>query len=77
MTITVYTDGTARCLYSDEIKLGAIGPLDIRRASHVEPDDQGRWIADLSPVAGPQLGPFETRAEALTAEATWLDEHRI
>ena len=30
----------------------------IRRASHVEPDEAGRWWADLSPVGGPRLGPF-------------------
>ena len=47
----------------------------ITRASHVEPDQQGRWLADLTPVAGPVLGPFERRSEALEAEQSWLAEH--
>ena len=31
----------------------ALGQLTIRRASHVEPDEWGRWTADLTPIAGP------------------------
>ena len=51
-----------------------------RRASHVEPDADGRWWADLSPVAGPRLGPFEVRSAALDAEprvAGGASPHRI
>ena len=47
--------------------------LEIRRASHVEPDDDGRWFADLSPVEGPKLGPFALRSQALDAERVWLE----
>lgn len=46
------------------------GPV-VTRASHVEPSASG-WTADLSPVNGPTLGPFTTRAEALAAEVDWL-----
>lgn len=35
----------------------------------------GRWWADLTPVAGPVLGPFDSRAQALQAESDWLQEH--
>jgi hypothetical protein len=49
--------------------------MSIRRASHVEPDDDGQWWADLSPVNGPHLGPFAKRSEALTAESSWLEQH--
>jgi hypothetical protein len=38
----------------------------------VEPDDHGRWLADLTPVQGPCLGPFQRRSDALQAEAEWL-----
>jgi len=31
-----------------------------------------KWWADLAPVVGPVLGPFETREEALRAELEWL-----
>lgn len=46
-----------------------------RRASHVEPDGQGGWTADMRPVNGPVLGPFALRSEALDAEVAWLREH--
>jgi hypothetical protein len=49
----------------------------IRRASHVEADKAGRWFADLSPVAGPVLGPFDRRSEALAAEHEWLLANRL
>ena len=31
------------------------------------------WLADLSPVNGPVLGPFDRRSEALAAELAWLE----
>ncbi|MEN9664013.1 MAG: hypothetical protein RLZZ326_376, partial [Planctomycetota bacterium] len=42
------------------------------RASHVEPDADGNWGADMGPVDGPVLGPFKNRSEALGAERGWL-----
>jgi hypothetical protein len=77
MTITIQPDGTARCLYDETISLDALGAATITRASHVEPDAQGQWTADMSPVAGPMLGPFPTRSMALAAEADWLEANRI
>lgn len=75
MQLTVDPAGSMRCVYTEAIDLASIGSLSIARASHVEPDDQGRWIADLAPVGGPRLGPFEQRSPALAAEQQWLDEH--
>jgi hypothetical protein len=75
MNLLVLPDGTARCVYADAIDLAALGPVDIRRASHVEPDTREQWHADLSPVGGPTLGPFCRRGDALATEAAWLDEH--
>ncbi len=72
MDIVILADGTIRYVYDETLDLATLGPLDIRRASHVEPTDDGRWSADLSPVDGPNLGPFITRSEALLAEQTWL-----
>lgn len=34
-----------------------------------------RQHADLSPVGGPLLGPYQRRSEALAAEVQWLAEH--
>ena len=65
MNLIIESDGRVRGVYSEVIDLAALGPARITRASHVEPDDQGRWLADLSPVRGPVLGPFERRSEAL------------
>jgi hypothetical protein len=75
MNILIAADGSARCVYGEAIDLGLLGRTQLRRASHVEPDERGRWRADLSPVGGPVLGPFERRSEALAAERRWLDEH--
>jgi hypothetical protein len=75
MQIVVESSGAVRCIYSEHIDLGALGSPAITRASHVEPDPQGRWLADLSPVGGPLLGPFPRRSQALDAERRWLETH--
>jgi hypothetical protein len=77
MNLIIERDGSVRGIYGEEIALDALGPTRITRASHVEPDDQGRWLADLSPVGGPVLGPFALRSEALTAEVAWLEKNWI
>ena len=77
MNIYVRPDGTAQCIYDETMDLTKIGAVAIRRASHVEPaaNRPDHWEADLSPVNGPVLGPFTTRAEALKAEVAWLEDH--
>jgi len=75
MELVVQADGSLRCLYDETVDLSALGQVTIRRASHVEPTDQGQWQADLSPVGGPVLGPFVLRSEALAAEVDWLRRH--
>jgi hypothetical protein len=75
MELLIEPSGQARCIYGEEIDLAQLGMLTIRRGSYVEPDQQGRWLCDLSPVAGPTLGPFDSRSSALAAEVTWLAEH--
>ena len=75
MQLVIDPHGTVRCVYGEAIDLAALGTLSVRRAGHVEPDTQGRWWADLSPVHGPRLGPFPTRSAALDAERSWLEAH--
>jgi hypothetical protein len=72
MDLIVSPDGTIRAVYAEAIDLGVLGHVVISRASHVEPNGSGRWLADLTPVAGPVLGPFDLRSEALEAEQDWL-----
>ena len=75
MDLLIESTGTVRCVFGEEIDLGQLGRLSIRRGSHVEPTPDGQWTADLAPVQGPLLGPFPTRTAALNAEVTWLQEH--
>ncbi|WP_425619158.1 hypothetical protein NA78x_002893 [Anatilimnocola sp. NA78] len=75
MQFLIHTDGSIRCLYDETIDLTALGQLAIDRGSHVEPLPDGGWIADLSPVQGPLLGPFASRSLALDAERDWLETH--
>ncbi len=75
MELVVAADGVARCIYDEALDLREIGKLQITRASHVEPDADGCWWADMGPVDGPVLGPFRSRSEALTAESKWLAGH--
>jgi hypothetical protein len=75
MKLLVQPDGMVRAIYDEAIDLSALGRPTITRASHVEPDEQGRWLADLTPVAGPTLGPFDRRSEALDAERAWLERN--
>jgi len=73
MDLLVDPSGQVRAVYGEDINLAAIGKVRITRASHVEPDETGRWWADLSPVDGPVLGSFQFRRLAVEAEVTWLE----
>ena len=72
MELVVGVDGGVRCIYDESLDLRALGKLQITRASHVEPDSEGSWWADMGPVGGPVLGPYASRSEALQAERGWL-----
>ena len=75
MQILLQRNGTVQFIYDETLDLSSLGILQIERASRVEPDAIGRWRADLSPIAGPVLGPFARRSEALIAEVDWLRRH--
>lgn len=76
MNLYFRPDGSAQCLYGESISLSALGALDIKRASHVEPDQEkpGTWYIDLAPVGGPRVDGFASRADALAAEEAWLNQ---
>lgn len=75
MELVIAPGGTIRCLYDESFDMAALGRIAITRASHVEPDGNGGWTADLNPVHGPVLGPFPFRSQALAAEVEWLRDH--
>jgi hypothetical protein len=75
MELVIDPGGNIRCLYGEAINLRELGTLSIRRGSHVEPNQHGQWLCDLSPVSGPMLGPFPSRSAALAAETSWLSQH--
>ncbi len=75
MQLLIEPQGDVRCIYAEAIDLPSLGKLTVRRGSHVEPDDQGQWTADMAPVDGPVLGPFAQRSEALAAEQAWLERN--
>jgi hypothetical protein len=69
--------GSLTTIYSDQFAslYAEVGSLSVSRASHVEPDGHGQWIADMAPVGGPMLGPFALRQTALDAEVAWLNDN--
>ena len=77
MNLIIQPNGLIRCLYDERIDLRSLGHLQIVRASEVEPDEKGKWWADLAPVGGPREGPFDRRSDALAFERQWLETHRL
>jgi hypothetical protein len=79
MQLIIDNRGNGRCIYSELLDLQALGQVQIRRASYVEPDEAGQWWVDLAPLdesamRGSMLGPFPSRSAALAAEEQWLAE---
>lgn len=73
MLLRFDADGTATTVYTETLDLASLGSVHLARASHVEPNPDATWSADLSPVGGPLLGPFGRRSEAIAAEVAWLE----
>jgi hypothetical protein len=73
MILVINPHGVIQCIYSEAIDLQLLGQSRIARASHVEPDQNGQWWADLAPIQGPRLGAFALRSQALEAEKQRLE----
>lgn len=74
--VLTFEGGAASGIYADELLpiFDALGPTVTRRASDVEPE-YGGWVATMRswvPGGAVRLGPFPTRAEALSAEVAYL-----
>ena len=70
--LTIAPQGAVRAIYTEWLDLAALGKPEIRRASHVEPGDDG-WYAEIE--GGPVFGPFPKRSQAIRAEVAWIDKH--
>lgn len=79
LTVRIRANGDMRFIWSDELApLADSGVATTRRVSNVEQAGPGQgWTADMSPVDGPELGPFRLRRDALSAEQAWLNDHGI
>lgn len=77
MDLRICPNGNVTAIYGETIDLSALGQCEISRASYVEPTENGMWLADLTPVGGPVLGPYPWRSLALDAEIAWLQKHLI
>ena len=75
MDLVITPIGTATAIYAETVDLRTLGPITITRASHVEPDADGQWLAHI--IDGPVLGPFAKRSDALAAEVDWLTQNRL
>ena len=76
-TISIQGDRMEFVYRDDLAELLDEGEATVERVSHVEPsceDGTHGWTADM--VDGPELGPFQTRGEALAAELRWLSANR-
>ena len=71
-TLTIRPEGSLIAIYTEALDLVSLGDIQIRRVSHVEPDERGQWWADLSPIHGPILGPYSNRSQALNAEHQYI-----
>ena len=73
--------GKIHFIYEDAMRpFLELGEATVKRVSHVEPviiDGKVKWNADLSPVSGPVLGPFDSRDEALSKEVEWLNANSL
>ncbi len=75
--LMIKPDGTLVCIYVDEIRplLDHASIASTSRASHVEPDSSGMWVADMSPIGGPSSPPFRLREDALAWEKRWIESN--
>ena len=69
--------GEAVFIYEDGHPCLELGRGETKRASHVEPTEDGMWQADMGPVGGSLLEKSNNRANALSKEREWLESYLI
>lgn len=72
--VKIGLDGTLTFIHDDDLAqmMSKFGKLTITRASDVEPDELGRWFANMRD--GTVLGPFNRRDDALKEEVAYLNK---
>jgi hypothetical protein len=65
--IIVVEGGIVKYLYNENFE-PIEGKTTITRASHVEPEENGKWSVDLSPINGEVVKGFDKRSDALKYE---------
>lgn len=78
--IIVSSSGDLKYIYSDELRpLHSLGEVEIKRASSVEPQPDGTWGFDMTPMGRPdvKVAGFTKRADALSAEVKWIEENEL
>ena len=55
---------------SEAIPLHHLGSIKIRRGSHVEPVEGGKWIADMKPVDGPVARSLQHEVSGISGGAS-------
>lgn len=86
ISVIIEKDGTLRFLYDYNSQEGQLlsdelikdTNAHIERRSHINPkvtENGVKWFVDLSPSAGPELGPFESRAIAIEEEIAWINNN--
>lgn len=68
-------DGCIKHIYNEDIDLSSIGEQQVKRASVVDPEDNGKWFADLSLSGGQKVTGFDKRSDALKYEINYLEEN--
>ncbi len=73
LNLTIDTDGTGRCLYSELIDLRSLGVIECRRASHIEFDTGKQQWQVLAPDREKVLFSHRSRTVCLEWEQDNLE----
>lgn len=72
--IRVRRDGSIVCLHDEKLELDRLGKRQVRRASHVEFDeDRQQWVARVA-ATGEEIHASASRQECLAAEAHFFNQ---
>lgn len=68
-------EGHIKHIYNEAIDLSSIGDMQIKRASVVDPENNGMWSVDLSLSGGKKIEGFVKRSDALKYEIDYIEQN--